>query len=246
MQQYRIIHSAVHAGIAALCYAVLKHVNELEAYIETYKPILTEHRGFAVPALIAGLALLFRMSDKLAGVLIEKIPLLSRSLRRLISGREFIEGDWPLVVVDMAARRLLYAGFINISFRNGQIYVYGNDWQPDGTHALEFESKQALYTDRKLQYWYEQGPSLHAVSLRGYTEIFFFPRNARAERHAGKFLDASHLTDIRFYAERQRYRWFQRRFTRKQEQLAAALALWRRLEPRLDELAPQQISSDFE
>lgn len=245
-QHYRIVHSAVHAGIAAVCYAVLKHVNELEAYIVTYKPILTEYKGFAVPAMIAGLAMLFRVSDKLSGIIIEKIPLFSRALRRVLSGRKFIEGDWPLVVVDMAAKRLLYLGFLTISFDKGQLYVYGNDWKPDGGHAMEFESKQSLQGECKLQYWYEQGPSLHDVKMRGYTEIFFFPRTSRPERHAGKFLDASHTTDIRFYAERKRYRWFQRRLRRKPDQFSAAQDLWGRLEPRLAQLADREISSDFE
>lgn len=246
MQQYRIVHSAVHAGIAALCWAVLKHVNELESFITNYKPIFNEYKGFAVPALIAGLALLFRMSDMLANGVIEKIPLFSPVLRRTLSGRHFIEGDWPLVVIDMAEKKLLYLGFLTISFNKGQLYVYGNDWNPDQSHALEYESKQSLYTDCKLQYWYEQGTSLHDVKMRGYTEIYFFPRIGIAERHAGRFLDISHLSDIRFYADRKKYAWFERRLRKKQDQYNVAYALWTRLSSRLDNLKDAQISSDFE
>lgn len=246
MHKYRIVNSAVHAGIAALCWMVLKHINELETYIENYKPILTDYKGFAVPALIAGLALLFRISDALSNAIVEKMPPFSTGLRRLLSGREYIEGDWPLVVVDMAQKELLYLGFLTISFKKGQIYVYGNDWNPDGSHAMEFESKQSLYEDRKLQYWYEQGASLHDVKMRGYTEIFFFPRAELAERHAGKFLDVNHLSDIRFYAVRQKYGLFQRRFRSKQARIAAAIELWNELAPRLDELEPRSICTDFE
>ena len=246
MNQYRIVHSGVHAAIAALCWMVLSHLNEVEAYITSLKPILTEYKGFAVPALIAILALLFRVSDKLATVVIEKVPLFSFALRRLLSGRDFIEGDWPLVVVDMATERLLYLGFLSISFKRGQLYVYGNDWSPEAAHAMEFQSKQSLYENCKLQYWYEQGASLHKVDMRGYTEIYFFPRIARAERHAGKFLDASHMTDIRFYATRKTYALFERRLATKDKQFAAAKALWATLEPRFAELKAREISCDFE
>lgn len=246
MNKYRIVNSAVHAAIAALCYAVLKHINELETYIETYKPILTDYRGFAVPLLIAALALLFRVSDALSNTFVEKIPVISRALRRLLSGREDIEGDWPLAVVDMAKKELMYLGFLTISFKKGQLYVYGNDWNADASHAMEFESKQSLYDNHKLQYWYEQGPSLHDVQMRGYTEIYFFPRDVRAERHAGKFLDASHLTDIRFYSERKQYGWFERRLKTKAARFAAAEAFWQTLAPRLDQLHPRSICTDFE
>ncbi len=246
MNQYRIVHSGVHAAIAALCWMVLRHINQLEAYITNYKPIFTEYKGFTVPALIALLALLFRVSDTLANIVIEKVPLLSRGLRRLLCGRDFIEGDWPLVVVDMAKERLLYLGFLTISYQRGQIYVHGNDWNPDAAHAMEFQSKQSLYENCRLQYWYEQGASLHKVEMRGYTEIYFFPRVARADRHAGKFLDASHMTDIRFYALRRPYGPFERRLATKDGQFAAAKALWARLQPRLSELKARDISSDFE
>ncbi len=246
MNQYRIVHSAVHAGIAALCWLVLRHINQLEAFITNYKPVFTEYKGLAVPALIALLALLFRVSDKLANFVVENVPLVSWSLRRMLSGRDFIEGDWPLAVVDMAGNKLLYLGFLTVSFKRGQIHVYGNDWTPDGAHAMEFHSKQSQFSDRKLQYWYEQGASLHDVKMRGYTEIFFFPRHSLAERHAGKFLDVNHLTDIRFYAERKPYRLFERRLTKKEQQFGAAQALWAKLSPRMGALKLQDISSDFE
>lgn len=246
MNQYRIVHSAVHASIAALCWYVLNHLKELEAYIINFQPVLLEYKGLAIPALIAGLALLFRASDTLSNVIIENIPVVSQTLRRILCGREFIEGDWPLVVIDMAKKELLYLGFLTISYHRGQIYVYGNDWNPDGTHALEFESKQSLYKNYRLQYWYEQGQSLHDVKMRGYTEIYFFPRTGLAERHSGKFLDVSHLSDIRFYAERKRYGLFATCLRRKRDQIAAAEKLWTTLSSRLDELELREISSDFE
>lgn len=249
MSRYRIVNSFVHAGIAGLCWLILSHLDDVQSSIMNYDQTFQKYKAFIVPALLTGLAFLFRFSDKLANALVEKVPLFSSLLRRLLSGRAFIEGDWPLFVVDFAekdpSKRLRYLGFLSVSFERGQIYVYGNDWNPDGAHAMEFQSKQSLYSDCKLQYWYEQGSSLHNAAMRGYTEIFFFPRTAAAERHAGKFLDATHTTDIRFYAERRRYGLFERRLTTKVGQLEAARALWQRFEPRIEALRGQDISSDF-
>ena len=245
MSQFRIVHSAVHAAIAGLCWLVLSHLNEVEAYITHYKPFFTEYKSFTVPALLFGLALLFRISDKLANVIVEKVPLLSWSIRRALSGQAFIEGDWPLVVIDMDKQQLLYLGFLRVSFKAGQIYVSGDDWNPGGNHAQAFHSVQSLYRDHTLQYWYEQGASLHKPDMRGYTEIYFFPRDAYAERHAGKFLDPKHISDIRFYAVRQGYGVFERRFKTAEQKLAAARALWVTLEPRLQVLSGRDISTDF-
>ena len=245
MNQFRIVHSGVHAAIAALCWQVLSHLNDVEAYITNLKPFLTEYRSFTVPCVVAGLALMFRASDKLANLLLEKVPLVSWTLRRVLSRRDFIEGDWPLVVLDMATQRLLYLGFLRITFKNGQIFVHGDDWVPDGEHCQAFHSVQSLYRGQTLQYWYEQGASLHKPEMRGFTEIYFFPKYARAERHAGKFLDPKHTSDIRFYADRQRYGVFERRYQTVEQKLAAARKLWAQIEPRVAQIKIRDISTDF-
>ena len=72
MTQYRMVHSAVHAAIAGLCWLVLSHIGELATYITNYKPIFTDYKRFTVPALLFGLALMFRLSDKLANAFVEK------------------------------------------------------------------------------------------------------------------------------------------------------------------------------
>jgi hypothetical protein len=235
---FRGVHSAIHAGVAALSYWVLQHLEQLQAYIADYK-------NYALPVMLGGLALLFRMSDALSKIILEKVPLFSRALRHLLSGEDFIEGDWPLAVIDMQTQKPLYLGFLRIGYRNGQHYVTGDDWRPDGSHALAFRSMQSLYRDHTLQYWYEQGASLHRPDMRGYTEIFFFPNGALAERHAGKFLDPNHTTDIRFYARKQRYRLLARRFRSPEKRLEAARGFLAELEPALPRLKNREISADF-
>ncbi len=237
MQHFRIVHSTVHAAIAGLCWLVLEYPAELQILIGKYW-------GYSIPIVVTGLAVLFRTSDTLSNVIVERIPIFSTTLRRMLSGKKFIEGDWPLVVVDMEKVELLYFGFLRIEFRNGQPYVEGDDWRIDGRHAHAFHSVQSLQRDHMLQYWYEQGAA-PAPEMRGYTEIFFFPKNTLAERHAGKFLDPKHTGDIRFYAKRRRYRFFERRLTSKEEKIEAARALWAEIEPRLADLREISISVDF-
>ncbi len=238
MHRFRAVHSAVHAAVAGICWWVLQHMEQLQTYIADY-------RSYAVMAVLAGLALLFRTSDSLAKTVVEKIPFVSPLLRRVLSGREFVEGDWPLVVVDMEAREPLYFGFLTIGFKDGQPYVHGDDWTVDGAHAHAFHSMQSLYHDYTMQYWYEQGASLHRPDMRGFTEIFFFPKFALAERHAGRFLDPRHTADIRFYAGRRRYGLFERRLETKEQKLEAARQVWAKLEPQLDAVRSRDISADF-
>ena len=238
MHSYRGVHSSVHAAVAGLCWWVLQHLELLQSYIADYKQ-------YAIPAVLASLALLFRMSDRLSKVIVEKIPFFSRLLRRILSGHEFIEGDWPLVVVDMEKQAPLYFGFLRIDFKDGQPYVFGDDWHTGGAHAHAFHSMQSRYRDHTLQYWYEQGASLHHPDMRGYTEIFFFPKNALPERHAGKFLDPRHTSDIRFYAEKRRYRMFEPRLKSKEQKFEAARTLWAELQDRAGFLRSRTISADF-
>ena len=219
---------------------MLQHWDRLQGY-------LADYTTYALPAVLAALALLFRMSDTLSKTILEKIPFFSRALRRFLSGKDYIEGDWPLVVIDMAKQELLYLGFLRIVYSDGQLCVSGNDWYPDGNHAQAFRSMQSLYRDRTLRYWYEQGASPYKMDMRGYTEIYFFPAEGLAKRHAGKFLDTQHISDIRFYAKKHRYRPFQRRFGPEDvnEKLAAAREVWAQLEPRLVQLRDRSFSADF-
>lgn len=238
MQSFRSVNLAVHAAVAGLTLWIFQHLDQLQVYIADYK-------AYAIPAILSGLALLFRMSDAFAKAVLEKVPVLSPGLRQLLSGKDYVEGDWALVVADMEKQAPLYFGFLRIDFRNGQLYITGDDWLPDGTHAQAFRSMQALYRDHTLQYWYEQGASLHRPEMRGYTEIFFFPNGDLAERHAGKFLDPRHTSDIRFYARKQHYRRFERRLSDTGTKIRAARELWSEIEPRLGFLRGREISADF-
>lgn len=238
MYRYNGVKSTVHALVAGLCWWVLQHLEQFQAYIADYKQ-------YAIPIVLAGLAILFRLSDTLSSIVVEKIPIFSRVLRRILSGNEYIEGDWPLVVVDIEKQSPIYFGVLCIDFKDGQYYIYGNDWNIDGTLVHSFHSKQSLYSNHKLQYWYEQGVSMHAPDMRGYTEIFFFPTSGLAERHAGKFLDTSHTGDVRFYSIKKQYRMFSKVPASKKEMLRCAQEIWTTLESQFGDLRKRPISVDF-
>jgi len=256
MQHFQKVYLTIYAVVASLAFYVLNQLGSRENIDLYLKPIqedldrylkvpLETYRSAALVVIVFALVGLFRMSNFMSEALIERVPFLSRGLRRFLSGHRDIEGDWPLVVVDMEKRRPLYFGALRIDFKNGQHFVHGDDWNIDGTHAHSFCSVQSMYHDCILQYWYEQGESLHQPSMRGYTEIFFFPKFKLAQRHAGKFLDPRHVTDIRFYAIRHRFRALGRRLRSNEKKLAAARELWSQLEPQLEALSKRGVGADF-
>lgn len=234
-QNYQIVSACVHACIAGLLYLFVRHVTEIRQY---------EHAAYIQAGAILVLPFLFNQSGFIARVLTESIPVFSGQLRKVLSGSNFIEGDWPLVVVDPQTREPIYYGFLTITYQKGQLVVHGDDWKPDGTHAVRFRSQQSSYENRKLQYWYAQGATLHSPTMFGYTRIYFYPEVGTIDRHAGEFLDKQH-TSPPFFARRMRYRAFQRRLKTTDEKIAAARTLWAEIGPSLHAMPALNIETDF-
>lgn len=236
MPRYRVILTALHALIAAVFGLIANQRGWFEAQDAAYG-------NLAWLGALLGLFVLFRYSYLFATFVIEKIPIVSPALRRLLAGTSTIEGDWPLVVVTLDSvsgrARLTYLGFLNVTYRDGQLKVTGRDWYPDGRHAHDFESQQSRLAGNLLQYWYHQG---EGSRMRGYTEIYFFPDDAVPERHAGEFLDKEH-NSARFYARKLKSR---RRLRSDKDRLAAARAFWESIEPVIDTIANRPVSADWE
>lgn len=241
MQKFQSVHYLVHSAVAGLCYVALTQLEAVDAFIEN-SDIIREYPLLKL-SVIPVIAVLLQQSDRLARLIVGGIPGFSPVLRRLLSGRDDIEGHWPLVVVDAKSNDLVFYGFLTIDFRNGQLHVEGNDWHPDGRHAMWFHSVQSRFQNHLLQYWYEQGENRTKPTMRGYTEIYFFPENAAITRHAGEFIDKEN--NFRFYAERRRFGWLDRPPQTDADRIAAATALWRRLEPELPRLLGQSVAKDW-
>lgn len=242
MQKFRLIHYFVHMAVVGLCYFVITKLAWIDKLISRF-PIIQEYPVLEL-SIIPIIAVLLQFSDRIARFVIGDIPVFSRVLRRVLSGRDFIEGHWPLVVVDTDKKELVFKGFLTITYKDGQLCVSGDDWNPDGTHALWFDSVQSRYEHGRLQYWYEQGRHRAAPEMWGYTEIYFFPESRRSKRHAGEFLDKKN--NFRFYAERRRFGWFDRAPEKDAERIAAADELWKNIEPELPRLLRQSISKDWQ
>jgi hypothetical protein len=236
MQRYQIVYSLIHAAIATM---LLLFVHNIDVLSRTFQELShsAEYGQWAALALAPVLATLFKFSDELAIVLIEKIPVVSPLLRRALAGEDFIEGDWPLVVVGEKTGELIYLGFLTISHEKGELRVDGVDWRPDGVTAHAFHSEQARYSRRLLQYWYGQGVN---NQMRGYTEIYFFPRKGRAQRLAGEFLDKQHAA-VRFYALR-----VSPQSRSVGEKIAEAKKVWASLAPDMARMLQQDVSLDWE
>lgn len=235
MKRYQAVHAIVHGGIAGLLYLFLRYVAVIDR---------SEYADYIRAGALLLLPFLFNRSSFIAETLIEKIPGVSVGIRKLLSGNDFVEGDWPLVVMNEDRRTPKYLGFLTIAYEKGQLVVSGDDWLPDGTHAVSFRSQQSQYADRKLQYWYAQGATLHAPDMFGYTRIYFFPDKGPIDRHAGEFLDKQHFSPP-FYARRLRYGLFQRRPASAEQKLTAARLLWAEIEPRAENMASRRIEQDF-
>ena len=227
---YKYFHSLILAGIAALCYRVLLISPDL-----AQNP---DYGRYVWPAVVGVLWLLFSQSHTISRLILETMPW----LRRLLAGREFIEGDWPLVVVDVPTGELVYCGFLTIGYKGGYLTVSGNDWRPSGEHALAFKSMQSYYSEGTLHYWYKQGAG---GQQRGYTFIEFFPRDAIAQRHTGAFHDKAHL-DVRFYARKLKYGRFERRLKTMEQRRQAALGFGATIMPRMPDLLKAAVDVDWE
>lgn len=240
-QQYQAIHYLVHAAVAGICYVVVTQMNWVDALIADF-PLIAEYKIIQL-SIIPVIAVLLQQSDRLARFIVGGVPILSPALRRLLSGREHIEGNWPLVVVDGNTGELVFYGFLTIRHKHGALHVEGNDWTREGRHALWFQSVQSRFQNQLLQYWYEQGENRTKPTMRGYTEMYFFPDVGPLERHAGEFLDKEH--NYRFYAQRKKFGWRDITPTKDADRIAAAHQLWEEIKPDLPRLNQQSIAKDW-
>jgi len=227
---YKSFYALVLTGIAALCYRVLLLAPEW-AKDPQYGPYV--YSGVAIV-----LWFLFVQSRNIASFILAVLP----SLRRLLAWNNFIEGDWPLVVIDRTTGQMMYYGFLTVAYKGGYLVVSGDDWNPDGSHAVAFKSMQTYYSENTLHYWYMQG---EGGRQRGYTFIEFFPRSHVATHFTGVFHDKEH-PDVRFYGRKQNYKWFARRLKTMGARRAAAEAYAAEVMPRVPVMLKNAVDIDWE
>lgn len=239
MQNFRSILTGLQAGIAMVFGIVVANFDYFREYFKDLEPYVAR---YAFAGVLVLLFYLFRKSYGMADVIVEKIPGFSPALRAWMSGVHCVEGDWPLVVLNDKGG-LAYLGFLSITYTGGQLRVAGRDWNPDGSFAHDFSSQQSRYEPEEtvLRYWYKQGQQ---DRMQGFTQIYFFPKGEPVERHAGEFLDKEHNA-ARFYAQRTKYKRFERRPKSWVEKREAARRFWASIEPNVERIASHPLSSDW-
>ncbi len=227
---YKVFYALILTGIAAAGKVLLDLI-----------PVLDKDPRFGSYAHVGAVAVMgfmFFHSQNIAKLMLAVLA----PLRRLLAWTNYIEGDWPLVVVDCRDGSLVYYGFLKIAFEKGYLAVSGDDWHPDGTHALGFGSMQTYSQDHTLHYWYMQG---ERGLQRGYTFIEFFPRRRVPTHMTGVFHDKGH-PDVRFYGRKYRYKWFERRRRTMEQRRMAAKAFADEIMPRVPVLLKGGVDTDWE
>ena len=227
---FRSFHSLILACIGTLAYQLLRWSPDW-----AQEP---QYGAYVQPAILLVLWWLFSFSRTISDKVLEWLP----PVRRFFARRKHIEGDWPLVVVDGQSGVLVYYGFLAIGFEDGQYAVKGTDWYPDGRHALNFQSMQSYQLHPTLHYWYTQG---ERGRQRGYTFIEFFPEDDVPTRHTGVFHDKEH-PNVRFYARKIEYRWFQRRIKGMEPRRCAAEKFKDEIMPKVPTMIRTTVDVDWD
>lgn len=181
---------------------------------------------------------LFYKAEAITYALIEKIPIISAIFRRLVSGRDFIEGSWPAVATDNKGN-LLFFGCMTIIYVDGHFFISGVHWWPTGMVAHNFQSSASRYEAKGfLRYGWKA-----AAEEYGITEMHFFPNNGPARRCAGQYFSAN--PGARFYAQRSETQLFRLNRKRPEDYLEEARELWVRVEPNIIRLSSQPLNEDW-
>ena len=134
------------------------------------------------PILLAVIGI--RISDLGASFLVENI----RIFRRVLSGKDDIEGDWVNIVVDVDdPMTLKYVEFCRIQFVSGQYQISGDSWTPEGRWVQDFASGGSTYLGREFEYYYKTGLG----RVGGYGVIRFTPHDALPSDFICRYFDES-------------------------------------------------------
>jgi hypothetical protein len=117
-----------------------------------------------------------------ANLTIEK----SRWLRRLVSGKDDIEGDWVNIVVAINEPELVKAvEYCRIRYVDGRFALLGDQWTVDGRWVQDFRSADSRYANRELEFYYKTG--LNRVG--GYCVVRFSPADAVPSDYIARYID---------------------------------------------------------
>ncbi|MGH3841677.1 MAG: hypothetical protein ACRDS0_09585 [Pseudonocardiaceae bacterium] len=110
-----------------------------------------------------------------------------RWIRRILSGRNDIEGDWVEVVIDPAnPDKITRVEYCRIRFQQGKYILSGDSWTTEGRWVDNFVTTGgATYTGRELEYYYKAGIPRAAYGLG---VIIFSPEDSPPTEFVCRYL----------------------------------------------------------
>jgi len=155
-------------------------------------------------------------------------------IRRMIVGKDDMEGDWTDLAIDRETGELINIAFTRTTYRRGYFCIDGIAWYPDENRSLHWQTLQSEYADDKLLYRYATWWSRDIQDKEHGAGVIEFERDhERIERYVGKFIDSFHMRRCAHYGRRVRYPLFESRRLTAEQKLDRARAY---CEARLPEL----------
>lgn len=136
----------------------------------------------AIVLAIAGL----QLADQFAITVIDRC----RWIRRILSGRNDIEGDWVEVVGDSTNfDKITHVEYCRIRFQQGKYVLSGDMWTVEGKWVNNFVTTGgAIYIGRELEYYYKSGIPRAAYGLG---VLVFSPEDSLPMDFIGRYLGES-------------------------------------------------------
>ena len=194
MHRYRRFVGWVRALAVAIIASVYPHaLMGIDHVLTTPSDAVT--RGLAV----VGAVLAFKIIEGVALGLVDN----SRTVRRLLLGRHFIEGWWVDVVKESESAPATSGAVFEIRWEEGSYVVEGESYGVDGDSFGEFHCDACEYDAkaRRLRYAYTGINARHPGGrLDGYGE-YRFKGDGPPNRIVGHITDSYH-SDVTLFAER--------------------------------------------
>jgi len=108
-----------------------------------------------------GVIVLFICVEKLLELVLSS----NQRLRKVIMGKENIEGWWTDIIYDRQNKYLLFGGILRVDYEEGELVLSGESFNISGRHVGSFSTTQTTYDKYTLSYRYEiqatSGPTPH-------------------------------------------------------------------------------------
>jgi hypothetical protein len=127
-------------------------------------------KGISLIITLILVVITFRILENLLDLSIDKFLW----LRKLIFGKQFIEGHWVDIVTTDNNSKILYGGLIFIEFEKGKIVFSGTSFTPDGKQFGTFTTSSSDFSNYKLKVSYSGITTEFSTSkVVGYGEFQF-------------------------------------------------------------------------